>query len=69
MLGTASVRVRPDQAQIQLEVSKVARHPDEAHEDVAARSERLDDLLDELGVPKEQREVFGLVEVTFALDD
>jgi len=60
VLGTASVRVRPDQAQIQLEVSKVARHPDEAHEDVAARSGRLDELLEELGVPKEQRTTSGV---------
>jgi hypothetical protein len=60
VLGTASVRVRPDQAQIQLEVAKVERHPDDAHQDVAARSQRLDALLEELGVPKEQRTTTGV---------
>lgn len=60
VLGSASVRVRPDQAQIQLEVAKVERHPDDAHQDVAVRSGRLDALLDELGVPKTQRTTTGV---------
>lgn len=60
VLGSASVRVRPDEAQIQLEVAKVDRHPDDAHRDVAVRSQGLDELLDELGVPEERRTTSGV---------
>jgi uncharacterized protein len=60
VLGEASVRVRPDQAQIQLEVVKVERRSEDAHRDVAVRSERLEALLEELRVPKDKRTTTGV---------
>jgi uncharacterized protein YggE len=60
VLGDASVRVRPDQAQIQLDVFKVERHSEDAHRDVADRSQRLEALLEELGVPKDRRTTTGV---------
>lgn len=58
--GDASVRTRPDDARLQLEVFKVDRHADDAHADVARRSQALDALLDELEVPKERRTSTGV---------
>ena len=46
--GEASVRTRPDEARVQLEVFKVDRHSEDAHADVVRRSQALDALLDEL---------------------
>jgi len=60
VLGEASIRVRPDQAQIQLEVFKVERRSEDAHRDVAVRSQRLEALLEELGVPKDRRTTAGV---------
>lgn len=45
---------------MQLEVFKVDRHADDAHADVARRSQALDALLDELEVPKERRRSTGV---------
>ena len=56
----ASLRARPDEARIDLEVWKVERHSEDAHADVARRSQALDTLLDELAIPKEQRTTAGV---------
>lgn len=58
--GEATVRVRPDLAQLSLEIIKVDRHPDDAHADVARRSQAMDALLEELSVPKERRTTTGV---------
>lgn len=58
--GDASLRTRPDEAQMHLEVGKVDRHADDAHADVARRSRALDALLEELEVPAERRRSTGV---------
>ena len=58
--GEASVRTRPDEARVQLEVFKVDRHSEDAHADVARRSQALDVLLDELEIPRERRTTTGV---------
>lgn len=58
--GEATVRARPDQAQLSLEIFKVDRRPDDANADVARRSQGLDALFEELAIPKERRTTTGV---------
>lgn len=58
--GDASVPGRPDEVVVTLQLSAVRAAPDEAYSDVAARSEQLDALLEELGVPADARSTTGV---------
>ena len=58
--GEATIRARPDQAHLSLEIVKVDRHPDDAHADVARRSQAMDALFEDLGIPKERRTTTGV---------
>ena len=58
--GDASVPGRPDEVVVSLQVTAVRAAPDEAYGDVATRSERLDTLLDELGLPRGARSTAGV---------
>lgn len=51
---------RPDEVVVSLQLSAVRAAPDEAYGDVAARSERLEALLAELGVSADARSTTGV---------
>jgi len=58
--GEAIVPGEPDEARLRLTVSAVRTTPDEALEDVAARSHRLEAVLTQLGIEKDKRSTSGL---------
>jgi uncharacterized protein YggE len=58
--GHAVVPADPDDAELSLELSAVRPTPDDAYTDVAARSERLEALFDELEIGPEARSTAGV---------
>jgi uncharacterized protein YggE len=58
--GEAVVPGEPDEARLRLKVSAIRTTPDEALDDVATRSHRLEAVLTELGIEKHKRSTSGL---------
>jgi uncharacterized protein YggE len=58
--GTATIRVVPDEAQLELSLFKVDRRSEDAHADVATRAQQLEALLDELEIPAADRTTTGV---------
>jgi hypothetical protein len=58
--GTGVVRAQPDEAELTFLITALAARPDEALDDVAARSATLQDVLGETGVARPQRRTSGV---------
>jgi uncharacterized protein YggE len=60
VVGEAAIRTQPDEAFLSVTLSAVHESPGPALADVAKRSESLAKMLDELGMPREDRSTTGV---------
>jgi uncharacterized protein YggE len=60
VVGEAAIRTQPDEALLSITLSAVHESPGPALADVAKRSESLAVMLDELGIPSEDRSTTGV---------
>jgi uncharacterized protein YggE len=60
VLGEAAIRTEPDEALVWITLSAVAPAPGSALADVAQRSEKLGEMLDELHLAREERSTAGV---------
>jgi uncharacterized protein YggE len=58
--GEASIRTEPDEAFVWITLSELNEAPGSALADVASRSERLSELMDELNISREDRSTTGI---------